>query len=274
MNIEEIKKLPYSLLVYKLPSITSSFSVEMYESRNFNRGWNRIHNRRIVKKVIIPYEIEEYIIKEILNFEKYLESELNIANLIHISWYISYTPFEKAILELIEKIISSFENSIFKNTAIIVENLRRNSKRKFDLFFINDLIWLLGVYYNSIINGSKIITHRNIKMESNFPFNSVFPYGINIKNVLETDSIDIFKDIVNYLEYDCIFYITKTFGYYENSFKRLESIVKNNYNSKTVVIIIEIRPRYEINQEEYEIHFLQGYNGNNCKRIEKIINEM
>jgi hypothetical protein len=275
MDFDEIKKLSYSQLISKLPEIVSSFSTSMYISKGRAHRWNRMHNRKIMKTVSIPGEIEKYIVNEIKNLDKYIESKINIALLVRNCWYISYYPFESAIMELIDEYIVKFSDKIDKKIIIFIDNLRRNKNRSFDTFYAGDLAWLLGVYFNSLIKGSRLITYRNKNMESNFPQSDIFPFHNYIKEVHEIDDIDIYKEIANNYGSDCVIFITKIIGNHYEYYDRLDSKVNKTSNEKEPVVIIwELLPCYKITPEKYTIKYLQGFTENNFMEIEDIINKI
>jgi hypothetical protein len=275
MDFAEIKKMSYANLIYKLPGIVSSFSTSTYISKGRSHRWNRMHNRKIIKTVSIPSDIEKYIVSEIKNLDKYIESKINIALLVISCWYISYYPFEAAAMELINEYIVKFRDKIDKNIVIFIENLRRNKNRLFDTFYVGDLAWLLGIFLNSLIKGSRLITYRNKNMESDFPQSNIFPFHNYSKEIHEINDIDIHKEITNNFGSDCIIYITKTFGNSYEYYDKLESKVNKDANEKKPVVIVwELRPCYKITPEKYTIKYLQGFTESNFIKIEDIINKI
>jgi hypothetical protein len=231
-----------------------------------------MRNRKIINTVFLPAEIEKYIIGRIKNIDEYLESQINIALLIKNSWYISHRPFEIAIHELINEYILRFMNKINRNVIIFIDDLSRNKNRPFDSFYAGDLIWLLGVYLNSIIEGSKLIVFRNETADRFLPYWNIFPLTNYTKNIFAVDNTNIVAEIDNYSDYDCIIYITKSLGNYCNYFDELErSYDKINNENKPSVIIWELQSCCKINPEKYTIDYIQGFTENNYKKIEGLI---
>jgi hypothetical protein len=229
-----------------------------------------MRNQKVIKNATIPKEIEKYIIDKIKNINEYIESKVNIVTLVITSWYISYIPFEDTIIELINKYLLIVKDTISKNTVIIFDNLMRKKERPFDTFYAGDLSWLLGVYLNTLIFGSKLVTYRNKNMESNFPKSQCFPFDNYCKQIYEITDLDIFRDISNYIENDFILYITKSMW---NSYNinKLESIVCNKFNLNQTVIIWELKPSEIISSERYKTNFIQGFSAENLNLIENII---
>jgi hypothetical protein len=269
MDIDEILTMPYSSLIENLPNIVSFYSISIKFSKGRWHRWNRMHNQRVIKNASIPYDIEKYIIEKILNLDEFIKSKVNIATLITSIWYISYKPFEVAIIELINKYLLINLNLINKNTVIFFDNLMRKKDRPFDTFYAGDLSWLLGIYFNTLILDSKLVTYRNKNMESNFPQSQYFPFTNYSKQLIEISDFDIFKDICNYMEYDYILYIKKSMGNYDN-FDKLERIVCNN-NSKQTIIVWELRPGEKILTKKYKINSIKGFSAENLNLIENII---
>lgn len=277
MKLEDIKNKKYSFLIKELPEIVSFFSTYSYLSKGRWHSWNRMHNQRKIKIALMPNDIETYISTEIKDLNKFLESGINIAFLIINNWYVSHDPFEKAIFELINEYIVKFKDKVEKRTIILIDNLMRKANRKFDTFFANDLLWLLGIYYNSIIRDSKLITYRNKNMESHFPQSDLFPIKNFSKKIVEIENndkkIDIYKEIIKHLNNDVIIHITKTLGNFDGYYNSLENIVNRNIKEKKPIVIIwELKPCYKIVPENYSIKFLQGFTAENFEIIESILN--
>jgi len=135
MDINEISKISYPLLIKDLPKIVSFFSLSMNYSKGKSHRWNRMHNKKIIKNALIPKEIEKYIIERIKNMNKFIESKVSIVTLIKTIWYISYIPFENAIIELIDEYLNIVKSTMEKKVIIILENLMRKRGRPFDTFF-------------------------------------------------------------------------------------------------------------------------------------------
>jgi hypothetical protein len=229
-----------------------------------------MRNKKVIKNALIPKEIEIFIAERIKNINEFIESKLNIVTLIKTSWYISYIPFENAIIELINEYLNIVKNTIEKNTIIIFDNLMRKKERPFDTFFVGDLVWLLGIYLNTLITNSKLFTYRNENMESNFPQNQHFPFHNYCKRVFEINDFDIYRDINKYIENDYILYITKSM-WKPYGTDKLERIVNNNFSSNQKVIVWELKPYKIMPLEEYRIHFIQGFSEENLILIENII---
>jgi hypothetical protein len=232
-----------------------------------------MHNQKVIKEAIIPNEIEKCIIERILNLDEFLKSKVNIATLIINSWYISHNTFELAIIELINRYLPIIKNTIDKNAVILFDNLMRKKDRLFDTFYAGDLAWLLGVYFNTKIMDSELITYRNINMESNFPQSQYFPFVNYSKKLVNVSDFDIFKNICNYTKNDYILYITKSMGYYDK-LNKLEGIVSKNFDSKQTIIVWELRPIEKKLLKEYRINFIKGFSAENLDLIENIIREI
>jgi hypothetical protein len=270
MDINEISKISYPLLIKNLPDIVSSFSLSISYSKGKSHRWNRMRNQKVIKNAIIPKEIENYIIGRIKNMDEFIESKINIVTLITTIWYISYIPFENAIIELINEYLNIIKNTIEKDVIIVFDNLMRKAERPFDTFFAGDLAWLLAIYLNTLIMNSKVFTYRNKNMESNFPHNQCFPFHNYCKQIFEINDFDIFKDINNYIENDYILYITKSMWKPYN-IDKLEGIVNKKFNLNQKIMVWELKPDKIMSLEKYRIHFIQGFSVENLTMIENII---
>ncbi|GBU27666.1 hypothetical protein R84B8_01203 [Treponema sp. R8-4-B8] len=270
MDINEISEISYPLLIKNLPSIVSSFSLSINYSKGKLHRWNRMRNKKVIMNALIPKEVENYIIERIKNMNEFIESKVNIVTLIKTIWYISYIPFENAIIELINDYLNIIKNKIEKDVIIIFDNLMRKAERPFNTFFAGDLAWLLAIYLNTFIMNSKLFTYRNRNMESNFPQNQCFPFHNYCKQIFEINDFDIFKDIINYTENDYILYITKTM-WKPYDIDKLEGIVKKKYNLNQKIIVWELKPHKIMPLEKYRIHFIQGFSEKNLTIIEDII---
>jgi hypothetical protein len=266
MDVNTILTMPYSLLIENLPDIVSSYSFSIKYSKGRWHRWNRMHNQKIIKNAAIPDEIQKCIVEKILNVDEFLGSKINIATLIISSWYTSYSPFEAAIIELINRCLLIRKDVISKNVAILFDNLMRKKDRSFDTFYAGDLAWLLGIYYNTLIKDSKLVTYRNKNMESNFPQSQYFPFSNYVKQILEISNFDIFKDIGTYIDNDYILYITKSMWNYDY-LDKLERIVSKNNNSKQTIIVWELRPSERILSKKYKIQFIKGFSVENFDLI-------
>jgi hypothetical protein len=254
----------------KLPYIVTSFSSSIKYTKGKVHCWNRMRNQKVIIDAVIPIEIEKYIIKRINNIDEFIESKLSIAILIKNSWYISYRPFKNAIIELINEYLKTIKDVINKRTVIIIDNLMRKKERPFDTFYAGDLAWLFGIYFNTMIQGSKLVTYRNKNMESNFPQSQYFPFKYYCKQVYGFNDFDIFKDIVNYIDYDYILYIKK-YIQKPDDLNKLGRIICENYNSKQTIIIWELLPYRIISTEKYQIHLVQGFTERNFAIIENLM---
>jgi hypothetical protein len=270
MDINEISKISYPLLIKNLPDIVSSFSLSISYSKGKSHRWNRMRNQKVIKNAIIPKEIENYIIGRIKNMDEFIESKINIVTLITTIWYISYIPFENAIFELINEYLNIIKNTIEKDVIIVFDNLMRKAERPFDTFFVGDLAWLLAIYLDTLIMNSKVFTYRNKNMESNFPHNQCFPFHNYCKQIFEINDFDIFKDINNYIENDYILYITKSMWKPYN-IDKLEGIVNKKFNLNQKIMVWELKPDKIMSLEKYRIHFIQGFSVENLTMIENII---
>jgi hypothetical protein len=66
MDLDEIEGLSYTHLINNLPKIVSAFSVSTRISKGKLHRWNRMHNRKIIRTVSLPDEIEKYMIDELV----------------------------------------------------------------------------------------------------------------------------------------------------------------------------------------------------------------
>lgn len=272
MDSNEILRMSYPSLIKNLPDIVSSFSLSINFSKGKSHRWNRMRNQKIIKNALIPKEIEICIIERIKNIKDFIESKVNIVTLIMTSWYISYIPFENAIIELINEYLNIIKDKIKNNTIIVFDNLMRKKDRPFNTFLAGDLAWLLSIYLNTLIMNSKLFTYRNKNMESNFPHSQHFPFHNYYKQIFEINDFDIFRDINNFIENDCIIYITKSM-WKPYDIDKLERIVNKNFNLNQKVIVWELKPSKIIPLENYRIHFIQGFSEENLTLIENIIRE-
>jgi hypothetical protein len=272
MEFEQIKSLSYEHLIRNLPKIVSSFALSIRESKGKLHRWNRMHNRKLIMNASIPKEIEEYIINKIKDIDEFLVSQISIVSLIKISWYISHIPFENALIELMNEFIIYSKDKIEKNAIIIIKNLGRNKNRGFDTFYAGDLTWLLGVYFNSIIKGSRLICDSEMSEELLFLQNDNFPIKYNHKDVSVSKNKDIVDNIHNYKEIDYVIHITTVLGNPENYYKNFDRRINESMDiGKPSIILWELRPYLAINQENYNINYIQGFSEKSFQKIEDII---
>jgi uncharacterized ubiquitin-like protein YukD len=231
-----------------------------------------MRNQRIIKEISMPKEIEEYIVQRLLNIDDFIKSKISIVDLIRLSWYLSYYPFTVAIYKLFDYFIQFRRNFIKNNTIILIDNLMRKKERIFDTFFAGDLAWALGIYLNELIKDSKLLTYRNKNIESNFPYNDIFPFKNISKIIYEVEDINFTKDIDKYMENGIIIYITKLFRNYYSYYDDFDKRIRNYRNIKTPSIILwELRPCCKINSENYKINYIQGFTKDNLAKIESLL---
>jgi hypothetical protein len=273
MDFDEIKSKPYAVLIKDLPKIVSAFSTSSYLSKSNRHTWYRLRNRRVIKNVIIPTEIENYIVNEIKDLDKFVKSKINFFILIKNSWYISYRPFELAIFELIDKYILEFVDSENNNTQILMNNLVRKKDRPFDSFFGSDLIWLLGVYFNSLIKGSQLVAYRYKRMVKNYQYGAEFPLKNFSKKIQEGKEITFIDDIKNYSCKDCVFYLTWYFD-----IKQFLADIKEIKNQPTIVVWSLSRrgriPRFLddiLSTKPPTMHYLYGFSEDTFKKVEQLL---
>jgi hypothetical protein len=271
MEFEEIKLFSYEKLIRNLPNIVYSYASSIRIS-TASHVWHRLNRRKRTIIASIPHEIEQYIINRIKCVDELRHSNINFGLLIHIYWHVSHRPFEIAIAEIMNICILDSNKRCNNNINIIVENIRRNRNRFFNPLYSSDMAWVLSVYLNKKINGSRIIS-LNHKIEKYiFSEENNFPIEYNCKKIIEEKNSDIFLCIKKYFDAKYILYICEQLSNDNLCYNQFENKMKEYCEKNQLAILIwELKPILKHLSLYQNIKYVQGFSEENYIEVEKNI---